>query len=151
MLLSVRHLRAIPARWAPVYHTCLVLAERRQLELVFGGDKGHGALWLVPFASPPGTFTWVAPLTTYEAVYQPGHLDFDYSLAQVLVANDVPYRATRDVFREVCADVDALSLRYDPWQTNCNAVVSTLVGRSGHSLPSAPRRGWFPAYGSVIL
>ena len=46
---------------------------------------------------------------TYEAVYQPGHLDFDYSLAQVLVANDVPYRATRDVFHEVCADIEKRS------------------------------------------
>ena len=151
LLLSVRHLRAIPARWAPVYHTSLVLAEPRQLVLVFGGDKGQGSLWLVPFTSPPDAFTWVAPLMTYEAVYQPGHLDFDYSLAQVLVANDVPYRATRDVFREVCADIEALGLRYDPWRTNCNAVVSTMVGRSGHSLPSPSRRGWFPAYKSVIL
>ena len=84
LLLSVRHLRAIPARWARVYHTSLVLAEPRQLALVFGGDKGQGALWLVPFTPPPDAFTWVAPLMTYEGVYQPGHLDFDYSLAQDL-------------------------------------------------------------------
>jgi hypothetical protein len=128
-----------------------VLAEPRQLALVFGGDKGQGAFWLVPFTPPPDAFTWVAPLMTYEGVYQPGHLDFDYCLAQVLVANDVPYRATRDVFREICADIDALGLRYDPWRTNCNAVVSTMVGRSGYSLPSPSRRGWFPAYRSVIL
>ena len=134
-----------------MYHTSLVLAEPSQLALVFGGDKGQGALWLVPFTPPPDAVTWVAPLVTYEGVYQPGHLDFDYCLAQVLVANDVPYRATRDVFREICADIDALGLRYDPWRTNCNAVVSTMVGRSGRSLPSPSRRGWFPAYGSVIL
>ena len=48
-------------------------------------------------------------------------------------------------------DIEALGLRYDPWRTNCNAVVSTLVERSGHSLPSPSRRGWFPAYKSVIL
>ena len=65
LLLSVRHLRAIPARWAPVYHTSLVLAEPRQLALVFGGDKGQGALWLVPFTPPPDALTWVAPLTIF--------------------------------------------------------------------------------------
>ena len=45
LLLSVRHLRDLPVRWGPVFHTSLVLVDPRELPLVIGGDKGQGALW----------------------------------------------------------------------------------------------------------
>jgi hypothetical protein len=128
-----------------------VLLETDELPLVIGGDKGQGALWLVPFAPPPAGLTLVAPLITYEDVFQPGHVDFDHSLTRTPVAQDVGYRATRDALREGRARIESLALRYDPLRTNCNAVVSTLVQHLGYKLPPVPVRGWLPAYGHVIL
>jgi hypothetical protein len=72
--LSVRHLRDLPARWGPVFHTSLVLVDQRELPLVIGGDKGQGALWLVPFIPPPRPASLLAPLVTYEDVFRPGHV-----------------------------------------------------------------------------
>ena len=86
-------------------------------------------------------YTHTARLMTYEDVFQAGHVDFDYSLARVSVANNVHYHATRDIFREVCAAINAFGLRYDPVRRNCNAVVSTLVGQLGYSLPPLPVLG----------
>ncbi len=126
-----------------------MLVEPPQFALVFGGDNGQGALW-APFTSPPNIFSWAARLMTYEDVFQAGHVDFDYSLARVSVANDLHYHATRDYLSRGVS-IEALGLRYDPVRNNCHAVVSTLVGRLGYSLPPLPILGWFPAYGRVIL
>jgi hypothetical protein len=151
LLLSVRHLRDLPACWAPVYHSSLVLVEPGQLTLVFGGDKGQGVLWPAAVVPAPQTFDWIAPLMTYEDVFQAGHVDFDFSVVTVSVVDNLQYHATRDTFRVVRAAIEAQGLRYDPMRTNCNAVVSTLVRSLGHALPPPPVRGWLPAYGRVIL
>jgi hypothetical protein len=151
LLLSVRHLRDLPARWGPMFHTSLLLVDPRELPLVMGGDKGRAALWLVSFIPPPPALALVAPLVTYEDVFRPGHVDFDHSLGRVAVAEGVEYHATRDALRQLRRRIDALELRYDPLRTNCNAVVTTLIQHLGYPLPSAPVRGWLPAYGHVIL
>ena len=151
MLLSVRHLRDLPARWGPVFHTSLVLVNRRELPLVIGGDKGQGALWLLPLIPPQRPASLLAPLVTYEDVFRPGHVDFDHSLTRVPVVEGVGYHATRNALRQVRQRIDALELRYDPLRTNCNAVVTTLIRHLGYVLPPAPVRGWLPAYGHVIL
>ena len=151
MLLSVRHLRDLPARWGPVFHTSLVLVDRRELPLVIGGDKGQGALWLLPLIPAQRPASLLAPLVIYEDVFRPGHVDFDHSLTRVPVVEGVGYHATRNALRQVRQRIDALELRYDPLRTNCNAVVTTLIRHLGYVLPPAPVRGWLPAYGHVIL
>jgi hypothetical protein len=80
---------------------------------------------------------------TYEEVFQPGHVDFDFSIATVPVVDNVQYRVTRDALRVARGAIEARGLRYDPVWTNCNAVVSTLVRSFGHILPPPPVRGWF--------
>jgi len=150
-VLSVRHLRDLPLRWVPVYHSSLVLVEPGQLTLVFGGDKGRGVMWPAGVIPAPQTADWLAPLMTDEDVFQPGHVDFEFSVARVSVVDNVQYHAARDTFRIVRAAIEARGLRYDPVRTNCNAVVSTLIRSLGHVLPPSPVRGWLPAYGRVIL
>jgi hypothetical protein len=151
LVLSVRHLRDLPLRWVPVYHSSLVLVEPGQLTLVFGGDKGRGVVWPAGVIPAPQTVDWLAPLMTYEEVFQPGHVDFEFSVARLSVVDNVQYHATRETFRIVRAAIEARGLRYDPVRTNCNAVVSTLIRSLGHVLPPTPVRGWLPAYGRVIL
>ena len=79
---SVRHLRDLPLRWVPVYHSSLVLVEPGQLTLVFGGDKGQGVMWPAGVMPAPQTADWLAPLMTYEDVFQRGHVDFEFSVAR---------------------------------------------------------------------
>jgi hypothetical protein len=138
LLLSARRLRDVPTRWAPVYHASLVLTDPLQLPLVIGGEKGQG-----PF--------WDAPLITYEDVFQAGHVDFDYSVVQVLIAGQVQYTAMRDRLRQARDAIEARGYRYDPFRANCNAVVTTLLSSLGYPLPRPPLRGWLPGYGRVIL
>ena len=110
LVLSVRHLRDLPLRWVPVYRSSLVLVEPGQLTLVFGSDRGRGVMWPAGVIPAPQTVDWLAPLMTYEEVFQPGHVDFEFSFARMSVVDNVQYHATRDTFRIVRAAIEARGL-----------------------------------------